>query len=88
MSIYCATDDLTRIIGVDRAAIYAAARLMNHRIIGDFVWFRTTVTPAFVDEAQAIYAMNERARNRRTQREKTLNANQKSAKSSDFKETK
>lgn len=88
MSIYCAVADLTRLISVDRDAVYAAARLMNHRIIGDFIWFRTTVSPAFVEEAQAVFAMNERARNRRLQREKTAHSNQKSAKRCDFLEAK
>lgn len=54
---YCWIADIVRISGTSREAVISTARLFNHRVVGDAVWFRKPMSVAFADELLRIQEM-------------------------------
>lgn len=87
-SIYVRIADIQRFTGADRAAVLDAAKLFNHRIIGNCIWFdRGHVSGDFVSEIWKIHAMRRAQAERRNRHETaTLNSHSSTASSHHFQE--
>lgn len=80
-SIYVRLADIQRFTGADRAAILDAAKIFNHRVIGDRIWFhRGHVSPDLVSEIWRLHAMHRAQAARKNRHEtQTLNSHPPSA---------